>query len=124
MPGTTACESSARHSAAAREYVEWFGDDIETSSLLAWIYVEAGNADRARTILGKSNPARGSITRARVLKATGEADAAFEILERMFDARERGLLWFSTYPGNDVFRDDPRYEELIRRMGVAVQDPD
>ncbi len=124
---TSALSLMGRHNeaiAAAQDYVEWSGGDPETSSLLAWIYVEAGNPDRARTILGNSNPARSSITRARALKATGEADAAFEILERMFDVRNRRLLWFSTHPGNDVFRDDPRYEDLIRRMGVAVQDPD
>jgi hypothetical protein len=53
--------------------------------------------------------------------AIEEADAAFEILERFLESRSRGLLWFSTYPGNEGFRGDPRYQDLVRRMGVAVR---
>ncbi|MCZ6657907.1 MAG: tetratricopeptide repeat protein [Gammaproteobacteria bacterium] len=104
---------------AALELIEWSGGDPASSSLLAWIYSQTGNLDGARMIL--ENPARDSTTRARALMATGQADAAFAILDRLFDSRSRGLLWFSTYPGNEVFRDDARYEGLIRRMGVAVQ---
>ena len=109
---------------AAQEVIKWSGGDPETNSWLAWMYAESGDADRARTILEKSNPVHGTASRAKALKATGEADAAFETLERLFDSRSNELLWFGTDPENDVFRDDPRYEDLVRRMRVAVGSQD
>ncbi len=107
---------------AAIEFTEWSGGDPATSSLLAWIYTQTGNLDRARTIL--ENPGSDGVTRARALMATGQADTAFEMLERFLHSRSRGLLWFSTHPGNDIFRDDPRYENLVRDMGVEPHNQD
>ena len=76
------------------------------------------------TVANDLAPLGYEITIFEALKATGEADAAFETLERLFDSRSNELLWFGTDPENDVFRDDPRYEDLVRRMRVAVGSQD
>ncbi|HIG42842.1 MAG TPA: hypothetical protein EYQ14_20185 [Gammaproteobacteria bacterium] len=92
------------------------GGNPEKSLSLGLLHANAGNTERAREILAQSTPVGDDVNRARWLKITGDEGAALEILERLFDSRSRGLLWFNTGPQNDIFRDDPRFEDLIRRM--------
>ncbi len=111
---------------AAEKHIEWIGPDPITvrhrwGLILAWIHASAGNTERARTMIGESTADHGSINHARALMAVGEADAAFEILQGLFDSRHNTVLWFSTHPHNDVFRDDPRYEELDRRINLGAR---
>ncbi|MCZ6917823.1 MAG: protein kinase [Gemmatimonadetes bacterium] len=47
--------------------------------------------------------------------ALGEADAAFEWLERALAARE-GVAMLKVWPGYDPLRADPRFAELLERM--------
>jgi len=55
---------------------------------------------------------------AEVYARRGEPDAAFQWLERAFTRRDAGMLWLK----NDVplrpLRADPRYDALLRRMGL------
>jgi len=49
----------------------------------------------------------------------GNRDAAFERLERAFDERTRALVWIAVDPQYDPLRHDPRFDTLLRRMGLA-----
>jgi eukaryotic-like serine/threonine-protein kinase len=48
--------------------------------------------------------------------ALGERDEAFRCFEQSFAEYDPWLLWFGTEPMLDALRDDPRYEDLLRRM--------
>jgi len=50
--------------------------------------------------------------------ALGELDRAFEWLDRAFADRSAGLIYLHIEPGYEPLRDDPRYGELVRKIGV------
>jgi tetratricopeptide (TPR) repeat protein len=50
--------------------------------------------------------------------ALGNMDKAFEALERAYQARSAGLIYLHVDPGYDPLRGDPRYNEMIARIGV------
>ena len=50
--------------------------------------------------------------------ALGNFDAAFESLERAYQARSAGLIYLHLDPGYDSLRADPRYADILARIGV------
>ncbi len=50
--------------------------------------------------------------------AVGNLDCAFEALERAYQARSAGLIYLHLDPGYEPLRSDPRYKELIQRIGL------
>jgi len=54
---------------------------------------------------------------ASVYAALGEADAAFEWLEKAYERRSLELTQIHVDPGFDPLRSDPRFQELLRRLG-------
>jgi serine/threonine-protein kinase len=50
--------------------------------------------------------------------AVGNLDCAFEALERAYQARSAGLIYLHLDPGYEPLRRDPRYKELIQRIGL------
>ena len=45
-------------------------------------------------------------------------DQALEWLEKAFAERETGLTFLKTWPEWDPVRDDPRFQDLLRRMNL------
>ncbi len=50
--------------------------------------------------------------------ALGNMDAAFDSLERAYQARSAGLIYLHLDPGYDPLRGDPRYADILARIGV------
>ena len=50
----------------------------------------------------------------------GERDLAFQWLEKAFAERTPQLLHMVAFPDFDDLREDPRYKDLIRRIGIPV----
>ena len=50
--------------------------------------------------------------------AIGDLDKAFTSLERAFEARSAGLIYLHVDPGYEPLRGDPRYDDLVRRIGL------
>jgi len=48
----------------------------------------------------------------------GEKDQAFEWLEKDYQEHEGGLIFIRVDPGWDLLRDDPRFQDLLRRMNL------
>jgi tetratricopeptide (TPR) repeat protein len=48
----------------------------------------------------------------------GEIDAAFGLLEEAYASRDRAVLLLKVNPGFDPLRDDPRFTELVARVGL------
>jgi tetratricopeptide (TPR) repeat protein len=51
--------------------------------------------------------------------ALGEKDKAFHWLNRGLEARDVMLLYLKTLPACDNIRDDPRYAQLLRHLGLT-----
>jgi hypothetical protein len=49
----------------------------------------------------------------------GENDKGFELLERLYSRRENILLWVTVDPDFDGVRTDPRYLDLMKRLGLS-----
>jgi serine/threonine-protein kinase len=90
----------------------------------ACVLAAMGRADEARTLVGDAE--------VRVVRGTGGAfdigcayhwlgddTAAFEWLERSFQAREFCMTWLHLEPRLRRLHGDPRFESLVRRVGVA-----
>jgi len=48
----------------------------------------------------------------------GEPGRAFEYLERAYVERDGDLIFLKTDPDFDSLRSDPRYADLLRRIGL------
>jgi len=48
----------------------------------------------------------------------GDKDQTFIWLNKAYEARSSGLLYLKVYPPWDSIRSDPRYADLLRRMGL------
>lgn len=57
---------------------------------------------------------------ARICVALGETEAAFHWLHRACEARAFGLSWLKVEPSLDSLRSDPRFPDLLRRIGLPA----
>ncbi len=48
----------------------------------------------------------------------GEKDKAFDWLGKMFEARDGMLIWLKADPDYDGLRSEPRFQDLVRRVGL------
>jgi hypothetical protein len=55
---------------------------------------------------------------AEVFTALEDRDAAFEWLNRAYEDRRYWLVYLKSDPAFDLLRDDPRFAELVARMGL------
>ena len=101
--------------ASVKELLAWRGRDTDTSPYLATFYAVAGQEEEARRILSRVNPDQ---VDAEAWASLGDMDRAFAALERAFRDRSQGLLWIKTDPSMDPLRGDPRFADLLRRMGL------
>ena len=50
--------------------------------------------------------------------AMGDKDQAFAWLEKAYQVRAGNLVWIKIEPKFDPLRSDPRFDDLLRRMGL------
>ncbi len=88
-------------------------------------FAMAGDMDEARATVTKL---RDLATRryvpalaiAFVSAALGKADTAFGWLERAFDEQDSLLVWLRVDPRLDNLRSDPRFQDLVERVGLRL----
>jgi tetratricopeptide (TPR) repeat protein len=49
----------------------------------------------------------------------GEKDQAFEWLEKAYQTRSSWMTWLKVEPKFDPLRSDPRFKDLMRRVGIT-----
>ena len=49
----------------------------------------------------------------------GENDRALEWLEKAYQQRYEGVIYIKCQPYYDNLRSDPRYHDLVKRIGLA-----
>jgi tetratricopeptide (TPR) repeat protein len=99
-------------------------DAPNIEALLAAVYVKAGMRDKSEEILKKLK-AGGKDVQPRIMAilyaALGDHDEAFTQLEKAFAARAGSLVRIATEPYYDNLRSDPRFQDLLRRMGLPTE---
>jgi len=112
---------------AINETIKWgslTGNKIKTDVALAYIYAVSDQEDEARKIIENtgiekmlsSNDYRGV---ALVYAALGETDEAFEWLEKSYRKHEESLCSIGIDPKFDSIRDDPRFNEILKKVGLS-----
>jgi adenylate cyclase len=104
-----------------RQWAQLSGD--QPTTLVTYAYAATGRRMEARQMLTRLLETAGS---ARVPPAgvalvyahLGEADSAFEWLDRAFEERSSFLLFLKVTPRLDPLRSDPRFALLLRRMAL------
>ena len=82
----------------------------------SYVHASMGNRDEAMRTLGSAEPPRDPWSRAVVLAALGDSEEAIQLLEKAYDARSPILAAAKVDPRLDPVRDDPRFQDLLRRM--------
>jgi eukaryotic-like serine/threonine-protein kinase len=90
---------------------------------LGYAYAAAGDSKRARAVLAELNQLAQSrrvtpFWLAMIYMALGDKNQAFKWLDRCYEERSPWLVWLKTDPALDPLRSDPRYADLLRRMGL------
>jgi tetratricopeptide (TPR) repeat protein len=49
----------------------------------------------------------------------GKSDRALDLLERAYDKRDSQIMYLKVNPNLDPLRSDPRFNDLLRRVGLA-----
>ncbi len=91
-------------------------------ALLSYVYAVSGSKNEAMQQLAvlKAMPGSPSLSfeMATVYAGLGEKGRAFEWLDKAYDERSYTLTWLKVDPRMDSLRSDPRYKELLLRMGL------
>ncbi|HUR96682.1 MAG TPA: tetratricopeptide repeat protein [Pyrinomonadaceae bacterium] len=93
-------------------------------ALLGYAYASAGNTNAARAILREFDSQTNKqpvsqVETAMIYIALGENDRAFEWLDKAFEQRAWQLRFLKVEPIFDPLRGDPRFADLMRRVGLV-----
>ena len=91
--------------------------------LLGYAYAKAGRQREAEEVLHKLEDISSreyviSSFIARIYAALGKRDEAFALLEKALEEREYTAPRLNVDPAFDSLRDDPRFADLMRRVGL------
>jgi eukaryotic-like serine/threonine-protein kinase len=93
-------------------------------AFIAHCHASSGRSDEAKKILNelaelsKQKYIPALVDMALVYAALGEKDTAFEWLDKADELRAGLLVWLYPDPAADPLRSDPRFDELMRRVGL------
>jgi tetratricopeptide (TPR) repeat protein len=117
--------AQGRYAEAATAYRQAIAlglDTPTTQSFLGAAYARSGDLARAQAVLERlrSSGERVSPTEAAILlTALGRRDEAMASLEDAYRTRDIQLQYLGVEPGFDPLRADPRFQDLLRRVGLA-----
>jgi TolB-like protein/DNA-binding winged helix-turn-helix (wHTH) protein/Flp pilus assembly protein TadD len=96
------------------------GDEPGTMAVLGIAYSQAGRAVDARKILQQLTTAhyRPVLKVAWLYAALGDRNRAFAWAEKFYQARSPEFFTLKVLPLLDPYRPDPRFQDLIRRVGL------
>ncbi|MCA1602108.1 MAG: protein kinase, partial [Acidobacteria bacterium] len=109
--------------AAIQRAVELSPDNIEVLAALGRVLAVAGRREEARRIVdqleaGMEHRHSWHYDIALIYAGLGEDDRAFECLEKGYEWRDGMMIHLNVEPGFDSLRSDPRFQDLVRRMGL------
>ena len=120
------CEQQGRWDEAIAEYQQVL--DVTKEPWRAWLlargYALAGRHGEAREVLARLQQlARDSFLSPTLLAAVhvplGQTDQALACLEKAVQERDSYLIYLKVDPKYDPLREDPRFADVLRRIGLA-----
>jgi hypothetical protein len=91
--------------------------------LLGRAYALNGQNDKARELQAKlqaiAKQCTSQVAHALVAMGLGELEYAMEWLQEAFKAHDAILCYAKVFPPYDALRQQPRFQEMLRDMGVA-----
>ncbi len=110
--------------AELQEAVKLSRDNRRALATLAYTYAVSGKKGEARTILGQLRREAkqhyvSPFHLAAVYVGLGENDHAFEMLRQAYEEHSEFLIFVNVTPIFDRVRSDPRFQDLLRRVGLS-----
>jgi tetratricopeptide (TPR) repeat protein len=98
--------------------------NLEVVMFFGYVHGRAGRAAEARQVLDELDRVRtrryvSPMLPALVWTGLGDADRAFEWLERAYAERVQMLTELAAEPAFDALRPDPRFADLLHRVGLS-----
>jgi eukaryotic-like serine/threonine-protein kinase len=107
--------------AAYQEAIKLGESGPDAQILLGAAYAKGGERDKARAILKRFETGKEYVSPvglAILHFALGEREQGFASLEAAYAAHDQQLIWLRGEWEFDVLHDDPRFEDLVRRVGL------
>lgn len=122
-----AYEQAGQHQQARAIYQKMLGfapDDPGVLSLMAHEYAVSGDATSARKIEAQLEAMRSqryvaALYIALIWTGLGDRDRAFHWLDQAYDEDCEYLVYLSTEPAADPLRSDPRFPQLLQKLGLS-----
>jgi TolB-like protein/Tfp pilus assembly protein PilF len=95
-------------------------ESVEIHRMAATGKLEEARAEVRRLFNGKSGAGFSSYQRAGLYSATSQTDAAYAALEDAYRERSWWLVTMLVDPGFDGIRDQPRFQDVARRVGLPM----
>jgi eukaryotic-like serine/threonine-protein kinase len=114
-----------RYEEAVAEYQKFSSIEGETTSnqiYLGYAYAMSGKRDEALAILDKLKATDEYVSPAELAilyAGLGDKEGAFQSLERAYAVHDLQLQYLKVEPHYDPLRDDPRFQNLLHRVGFA-----
>ncbi len=105
----------------ARTSIQLSNNDDSLVASAVWVFAATGKKDDARRMLEqlKKSPDADPYLLATAYSALGDKDAAFRLLDEAYAKRKSSLVDIGCEPAFENLHSDPRYQSLVRRMGLA-----
>ena len=104
-----------------QEVIKLDGDSSSTQVYLGAAYAKAGERGKAREILKRLQTSGEYVSPGELAvlhAALGEQDQAFASLEKAYAAHDLQMKYLGVDPALDSLRSDPRFKDLMRRIGL------
>ncbi|HZI87083.1 MAG TPA: protein kinase, partial [Pyrinomonadaceae bacterium] len=119
-----AYEGMGQHNQAITEYEESLrlhGENTSVQSYLGYALAKAGRRGEAEAILKRLETTKEYVSRAELAGlyvALGEREQALSALERAYTEHDLQMQFLGIDPHLDPLRSEPRFQELIRKVGL------
>ncbi|NQT77990.1 MAG: hypothetical protein HQ565_09770 [Bacteroidetes bacterium] len=109
--------------AEGKKMLESGAQTVANLGVLGFYYALAGQKDNAYSLLLdlKERAKKGYVSSfwvGAIYHGLGETDSAFEWFEKAYNDRDGNLIYITTPPPFDSLRPDPRFKQLLIKMGL------
>ena len=97
------------------------GENTSIQCYLGYAYAKSGKRAEALAILDKLKTTKEYVSPAELAilyVGLGDKEGAFQTLERAYAAHDIQLQALNVDPHYDALRSDPRFQDLVRRVGL------
>jgi len=109
--------------AAYQKFSSLEGEKTENQIYLGYAYAMSGQREKALAILSKLKTTKEYVSPAELAilyTRLGDKEGAFQELERAYAAHDLQMQYLKVEPHYDSLRSDPRFTNLMRRVGLPL----